>query len=314
MKKLNRYLIASICAGMIGITSCKDDSLVIIPEWETGVHGLAEVTSSNTDFSYNDPTVDMDLELQWVSIDSKETVTRIEVFALFNESYIDLDENPKVASHGGEVGRSIMVLEGSEVPANRTPFSFSVSQSSLYDLYSDAVFDYGNGEVSVFENPDKPQRNDEQRFMWDDAIKIRWEFTTSDGRLFDKWGISVCTELPGANCSVDFGVACAPSIEEPAGDWVFDMKDSYGDGWQGGFISVIVDGVEFEQVNIPNGGGSALVETVTIPAEATSLKFAWSDDAYDSECSFTIKSPKGNVVASVSNPSVGDIKLNLCLE
>lgn len=296
------------------ITSCKDDSLVIVPAWESAVHGLAEVTSTNTDFSYNDPTIDLDLDLQWISIDAKAAVNRIEVFALFNEAYVDLDGNPKVASHGGDEGKSILVLEGSEVPANRTPFSLSVTQAQLYELYKDATFDYGNGEVSVFENPDKPQRNDEQRFMWDDALKIRWQFTTEDGRVFDKWGVSVCTEFPGANCEIDFGVACSASIEEPAGDWVFDMKDTYGDGWQGGFISVVVDGEEFEQVNIPNGGGSALVETVTIPDAATSLEFVWSDDDYNSEVVFTIKSPKGNIVANISNPSAGKIKLNLCLE
>lgn len=313
MRKLKILFIASVM--LLGvITSCKDDSLVIVPEWESGVHGLAEVTSANSDFSYNNPDVDLDVDLQWISIDQKVAVTRIEVFVLFNENYVDVDGNPKVAAHGGTDGKSVLVLEGSEVPANRTPVGLSVSQAELYELYKDATFDYGAGEVSVFENPDRPERTADKRFMWEDALKIRWEFTTDDGRVFDKWGVSVCTEFPGANCAIDFGVACSPTIEEPAGDWIFDMKDSYGDGWQGGFISVIVDGVEFEQVNIPNGGGSALVETVTIPADATSLKFAWSDDDYDSECSFTIKSPKGNIVASISNPTAGDIKLNLCLE
>lgn len=313
MRKLKIWIIASVL--LLGaITSCKDDSLVIVPEWESAVHGLAEVTSSNSDFSYNDPSVPLDLDLRWISIDQRASVTRIEVFALFNESYVDVDGNPKVAAHGGDEGKSILVLEGGAVPANRTPVSLSVNQTQLYELYQDATFDYGAGAVSVFENPEKPQRNEEQRFMWDDALKIRWEFTTADGRVFDKWGVSVCTEFPGANCAIDFGVACSASIEEPAGDWVFDMKDTYGDGWQGGFISVVVDGVEFEQVNIPNGGGSALVETVTIPANATSLKFAWSDDDYNSEVVFTIKSPKGNIVANISNPTAGDIKLNLCLE
>ena len=119
MRKLKIWISASVM--LLGaITSCKDDSLVIVPEWESAVHGLAEITSTNTDFSYNDPTVDLDLDLQWISIDSKVNVTRIEVFALFNEAYVDVDGNPKVAAHGGTTGKSILVLEGSEVPANRT--------------------------------------------------------------------------------------------------------------------------------------------------------------------------------------------------
>lgn len=324
MKKLKIFLLIGTFVLAFG-TSCKDESLVLVPEWETGVHGLAEITSPNVDFLYNDPNVGIDMDLQWVSIDAALTVTRIEVFVLFDESYIDVEGNSKIAKHGGEEGRSYLVLEGGEVPANRTPISFSVTQAELFNLYEDATFDYGDGPVSVFSNPDKPQRDATKHFMWDDALKVRWQFTTDDGRVFDKWGVSVCTEFPGANCAVSFGVACASEISEPAGTWTFDLTDTYGDGWQGGYISVIIDGTESERVFIPSqydpppagSGGipiSSMQVTVDVPATATSLEFEWSPDDYDSECEFTITSPKGNVVADVSNPTAGPIKLNLCLE
>jgi hypothetical protein len=321
MKKLKIFSL--LLVTLLGvITACKDDSIEIVPEWESAVHGLAEVTSSNTDFLFNDPNVDIDVDLSWISIDSKLTVTRIELFVLYDENYVDGEGNPKVAKHGGDDGRSLAVFEGSAVPANRTPLPFSVSQATLYNLYQDARFDYGDGEVSVFANPDKPMRNDLQRFMWDDKIKIRWEFTTDDGRVFDKWGVSVCTEFPGANCSVDLGVVCAPEIVNPGangGVYTFQMVDTYGDGWQGGYISVIVDGEEFTQVNIPsqydgNPPTSALTSTVTVPASATSLEFEWSEDEYNAECEFKIISPKGNVIANAANPTAGKIKLDLCLE
>ena len=51
-----------------------------------------------------------------------------------------------------------------------------------------------------------------------------------------------------------------------------------------------------------------------IPATATSMKFNWSNDSFNGECVFKITSPKGNVVANVSTPSPGPIKLDLCLE
>lgn len=331
MKQIRVYTLVLALLLAIG-TSCKDDSIELIPKWESAVHGLAEVTSTNTDFLYNDPSIGLDFDLQWISIDGKASVTRIEVFALFNEEYVDGDGNVKVAKHGGEEGRSFVVYEGSAVPANRTFTSFSLSQAELYALYQDVQFDYdgpakdANGEntgpcvsgckpmVSVFNNPDKPQRDSQKHFMWDDAIKIRWEFTTEDGRLFYEWAPSVCNEFPGANCSLDVGVVCASEIEEPAGDWVIDMVDTYGDGWQGGYISVIIDGEEAQQVGLPNGGPSAGQEIISVPATATSLEFEWSDDDFNVECEFTITSPKGNVVADVVNPTAGPIKLNLCLE
>jgi hypothetical protein len=306
-----------ILAAVFGLTlSCKDDSLDLIPEWESAVHGLGEVTSANTDFLYNTPTAPLEVDLQWISIDQKAAVTKIDVFVLFDENYIDSDGNPAVASHGGEDGILFKSYEGSAVPANRTPLHFSISQAELYTLYSSATFDYGNGTVSVFSNPDVPYRNTSQRFYWEDQISIRWELTTEDGRKFEKWGPSVCTEFPGANCSVDFTVVCATQIANPEGTWVFTLADNYGDGWQGGFISVRLGGTEVDQIRIPDGGGSSGADTYTYPAGDTRvLSFSWSADLYPGEVEFRITSPSGNVVADfVGAPPVGPIKLDLCLE
>jgi hypothetical protein len=323
MKHLRIYSLLAV--AMIGfITSCKDDSLVLVPEWESGVHGLAKITSTNTDFLYNKPTTPVEVDLQWVSIDSKLTVTKIEVFVKFDESYVDAEGNPAVASHGGADGRSYRVFEGSAVPANRTPVHFSLSQDDLYTLYQDAEFDYdGDGtKTPVFTNPDAPARDADHKFYWQDKINVRWVFTTDDGRVFEKWGVSVCTEFPGANCSVALGVVCASSIEKPQGTWTFDMVDVYGDGWQGGYIGVWVDGVEVQKINIPdsynpasNPDIAALTTTFTFPSDATSLEFRWNEDDYQEETQFKITSPQGNVVADYkSGPPAGKIKLDLCLE
>ncbi len=315
MKAMKIYLVLAIVSLGV-ITSCKDESLQVVPDWESAVHGFADVTSTNSDFLYNDPNQDIDIDLKWISIDKKLTVTKIEVFALFNENYIDLDGNPKVAAHGGETGKLLTSFEGGAVPANRTAVNFSVTQAQLYNLYQASTFDYGNGLVNVFTNPDKPQRNATQRFMWDDKIEIRWEYTTDDGRVFNKWAPSVCTEFPGANCAINLSVICATDIA-PAnapGNWVFDMQDTYGDGWQGGFISVVINGTEAHQVKIPDGGGSSGQTIIAVPPGTQTLKFNWSNDAFNSECVFKITSPKGNVVANIVTPAPGPIKLDLCLE
>lgn len=320
--KLTKKIYGLVLAASVGIAfSCKDDSLELIPEWESAVHAQAAVTTSNTDFLYNTPTAPIGVDLSWISIDGKASVTKMEVYVVFDENYVDKDGNPAVAKHGGAKGRLFKTFEGGAVPANRTPVNFSLSQAELYALYSNATFNYdGNGSISVFSNPDKPERDAAHRFMWDDQLSIRWEFTTDDGRLFEKWGVSVCTEFPNSDCSVDFTVVCATEIEEPAGTWKFDMVDTYGDGWQGGYIAVIVDGVKVEEINIPSqydpGGvpASARYEEWTFPGTGSTLEFEWSDDDYNSECEFTITSPKGNVVAKVSGPSEGPIKLDLCKE
>ena len=47
------------------------------------------------------------------------------------------------------------------------------------------------------------------------------------------------------------------------------MQDSYGDGWNGGYISVNINGAEVSQITIPSG--SSGTGSFTVPAGATSL-------------------------------------------
>ncbi len=302
----------------IVITSCKDDDLVLIPEWESGVHGLATfATGSAKNYIKGDPAIDVDFNLSWNSIDKKNTVTKIRVFLLFNESYMDQDNNPKVAAHGGEEGILYATYEGSEVPANKVPIDLSISQADVFAFYEDAAYDYyGTGELPVWgAGSIKAERNTTDKMFIDgDAFQIRWEFTTDDGRVFDNWGISVCTEFPGANCSVNWAAICNPVIEEPEGDYVITMEDSYGDGWNGASIIVSLNGVETEYT-VSEAQEDFNEVTITAPPGSTSLTFEFKGGDYDSEVTYQIVSPKGNVIAKGGpSPPVGEITLNLCKE
>jgi hypothetical protein len=297
--------------------SCKDDDIQLLPEWETGVHGNAVLQegSSNT-FILDDEAVDLTVDLAWISIGNQLEVEKIEVFVLWNETYTDTDGNPAVAAHGGDEGRLFATFEGDAVPENRSAVTFTVSQANLYTLYEDAAYDYdGDGAaptISAFSNPDKPERDADTRFVPGDAFSIRWEFTTTDGRVFNKWGVSVCTEFPDANCSIDFAVICSPVIASPPGDYTINMLDSYGDGWNGAAIRVIANGTPTDYT-IDDGSAGSVV--VTIPPGTTTLTFEFVSGDYDSEVTFTIVSPKGNIIAKKGpSPAEGEITLDLCKE
>lgn len=308
--------------------SCKDDK-ELVPVWESGVNGEGLITSVLKDLRIGDEAAPMDFSIKWISIDGKLDVTKMDVFLNYNEEYTDVDGNPAIANHGEVLWAS---YEGGNVPSNREPVAFSITQDDLFQTYQNSEFDYGdgNGLVNVFTSipvdPDfRDPGRDTTKLAAADKFTIRWEFTTSDGRVFGKygngWGTSVCTELPGSNCSILFGVGCAVDIEEPAGDWVIDMVDTYGDGWQGGYIGIIIDGEEadkafllsqYEPGGVPIGSGQ---KTVTVPGTVTELYFEWNPDDYNSEVEFVITSPKGNVVANVAGPTFeGKIKLDLCKE
>lgn len=215
MEKLYRYFIVTFCVVLLGTMSCKDDDLVIVPEWETAVHGLGTFADgSPQNFVFQNPDVQLDVNLRWISIDQKNTVTKIELYVLFNEEYIDADGNPAVAKHGGDDGVLFQTIEGGAVPANRQDIMVSFSQTELFGLYQNAEFDYtGLGtKVNVFENPAKPERADNAPFVKGDGFQVKWVFTTEDGREFNFWGVSVCTEFPGANCAVNWGVICESDL------------------------------------------------------------------------------------------------------
>lgn len=316
--------------GVFALTvSCSDDKQ-LVPVWESGINGEGTITGTVNDFKRGDPSIGLDFDLKWISVDGKATATKIEVFLTWKEGYLDNDGNPAVADHGTV---PLKTFEGAAMPANRVPVAFSLTQADVFALYSGATYDYKDGidknplDVFADPNPINPGRDASNIFVAEDKFTLTWQFTGDDGRVFKAWSPSTCTEFPDSNCQLDFGVVCATEITNPGangGAWTIDMTDVYGDGWQGGYISVKVDGVETkvfipDKYSPPPGGSGgvgigALQTIINVPPTAVTLTFDWSDDDYNSECAFKITSPKGNVVANVSTPSEGPIKLNLCKE
>tara|TARA_B110000259_G_C13964396_1_gene382012 strand:- start:47 stop:1012 length:966 start_codon:yes stop_codon:yes gene_type:complete len=321
MKKYTKHLLSLLMIG-ISFSSCEDEELITLPVWETAVHGYAVVNGTQKDFKKGDASISLELDLKWKSIDNKNAVTKIDIYVLFNEKYKDIDGNEKSIKHGGDSGKLIKSISGSAVPANNVATSFKITQDEVYKAYSDIKYDYGfgAGSVSVFANPLKPSRNAlTNKFIPGDNFTVKWIFTTEDGRVFDSWSPSVCTEFPEANCQVDWTVVCATGVEKRTGDWTIFMEDLYGDGWQGGKVQAWVDGELFEEVGLNSrwDGGQWVNEdtvTISIPAGSTSLVFKWTNDDYNGECHFTIKNPNGNLLADISGPSAGEIKLDLCNE
>lgn len=150
-----------------------------------------------------------------------------------------------------------------------------------------------------------------------DYVEFRLALTDKQGRVFSNNNIS--SDIAGgvfyrSPFFYRVQLVCATEIENPAGTWTFDLADNYGDGWQGGFIQVMVGGVEVDQILLPNAAGvSSGSDTYTYVGPGV-LSFVWDSDTYNSECEFIITSPSGNVVADVVNPVPGPIKLDLCKE
>lgn len=316
MKRISTYLFSLTLIAATAL-SCKDESLIKLPVWESAVHGFGTLTSDpGVGFTTANASTTVDVDFQWNSIDKKNTVTNIELYVVFNEAYVDKDENNAVARHGGSAGFKVKSIAPQ---GNREKGSFTISQEEVYAVYQSASFDYGFGKGSqaVFSDPLGKGRSSSKKFVPGDSFTLKWTLTTDDGRVFDSWSPSVCTEFPGANCQIDWLVSCATDIQNRTGTWSISGTDSYGDGWNGASIDVVLDGVVIDSFTVTSAQGSANTEDFVIPAGSSDLYFVYNKGAYDSEVGVTIKNPAGATLLTWVPADVkgqGEMVLDLCLE
>jgi hypothetical protein len=315
MKKNTFIHLMMVFGAMLAVsTACEDEALNPYVEPLPGVHAFAQVAEGSAqNFLLAQTEDDITFDIRWVSVDSELSVEKIDLYVLFNENYVDIDENPRVARHGGDEGVFFATIEGADLPANREDISFSISQEDVAALYQGATFDYDDDGTAenVFDNAFKPTRSGNVPFIPGDNFAVRWELTTTDGLVYDSWSPSVCTELPGANCEVAWILECGQVISEPAQDYTIAFSDTFGDGWNGAAVTVLVDG---EATNYTLEDGSSGSQVVSVPVGTSSLSFAFVSGDFDGEVSFTITTEKGNIIYSGGAPAAGPITLDLCAE
>jgi len=241
---MKKTLIYSLSLAVFLLVGCRDESLNPNKPWEPGVHALGsfvnvvsptflaaiaakktdaekateEYLSLKKDFANyftraGQSTQKIDFKIRWVSLDNQLTVNKIDIFVEMQESYTDPDGNPKVASLGNKVIKSI-----STVTANRQWNNFSITPDEIYALFKDATVKYDKvKDVKVFENPARP-RPAGARLQGSatgapsDRIKITWALTTTTGLVFKVWNEdSICLDptppsQANANCRLTLDV------------------------------------------------------------------------------------------------------------
>jgi len=312
--ELKKYSLLVLLSVLV-VFSCTDEDLVPEPEPETAVHGYIERKTDVENFLYDDVSQVLDFDFSWVSVDSKNTVTKIDFYVEFSEVYTDFEGGAKTANHSKYLFKTIDSPKG-----NRETESFSVSQATLYDLYKDDTFAYDitdgtDAEQAVFGFDQKTNR-DATTSPWvdGDSFRISWVITTADGRIFDTWNDSICLEFPGANCTFNWAVVCSQIIPIAAGDIIITGTESYGDGWNDAGIEVVIDGVVTETLAMDAADGTTPVTwTVSLDGSEESVSFNFISGAWDSEITFEIVYIDGTTIASWGpSPPAGTVVVNLC--
>ena len=90
----------------------------------------------------------------------------------------------------------------------------------------------------------------------------------------------------------------------------FLLRDSYGDGWNGGKLIVSFDdGTPSQELTIAIGSDATY--TIEI-AKNTEVTLTWVAGRYDSECSFTVQYEDGGTIYECSNPASGELFTFVC--
>ena len=142
-----------------------------------------------------------------------------------------------------------------------------------------------------------------------DIFVIRFNLKLTDGREFS--AASSSGSLQGTYFSspfqYDVPILCTPK----PGDYVVDMQDSYGDGWQGDGIKVTLSGgpadgqvtyIDMISSYLPDAPECCTwtdsSQTLTVPEGTTGFTWEYTGDSFPGEVTFQIYAPDGSLLGA----------------
>ena len=151
-----------------------------------------------------------------------------------------------------------------------------------------------------------------------DNFTIRFELILTDGRRFTNTNNSgtITGSFFASPFLYDVVVACAPSMPT-AGTWTVSTTDTFGDGWNGGSLQVVLDGgAPIEIANVDDGtrpfAESVQEFTFEVPAGTATISIKYVSGDFDEEVKWSITSANTNVVSDLDEPIAGSELLDYC--
>jgi len=128
-----------------------------------------------------------------------------------------------------------------------------------------------------------------------DFVRFLGTSTRTDGSVytFENFSASI-TGQPEQFQSYNFVVLikCAPITDVAVGGtWIADLQDSYGDGWDGAFLTFEINGAE-TNYTISGGQGFGATYDIEVPDNAE-LIISYTSGSFEGEHTFDLTSPEG---------------------
>ena len=120
--------------------------------------------------------------------------------------------------------------------------------------------------------------------------------TSSDGYIFVNWtenGNVVSTESTYSFTVNGNRSLVANFLEDPRCSLVFDLFDSYGDGWNGNKLTVSHSDGSYDEITLDSGSSGS--QTLLV-SNGSQVVLGWIAGSWTSECSFDVSYANGNVI------------------
>ena len=288
MKVFRKYIL--IACALIGLVSCEEEDklvLQVLENFESGTFLRTRSVAGNP-FNAFVPESPFDVTIEVQSPDD-QVVEAIDLYFSFQERQFDDGVDRSVAD---------------QLFTTIDPSTFGTSERGLPEFsYSSTL-----GEIAGFLGLTPAD------YTGGDAFTYRFEVKLTDGRTFSSDDVSATaagSSYYRTPYAYTLNVTCVPVAPVP-GDYLVEMQDSYGDGWNGASIRVTIDGVATDYF-VSAAEGSSDTNTVTIPPTATSVTWEFISGDWDSEITFQITAPNGDPAYSDGpTPAVGELILSLC--
>jgi len=126
-------------------------------------------------------------------------------------------------------------------------------------------------------------------------IRFLGTATGTDGKVWtiDSYSASI-TGQPEQQQAFNFFqlVQCSPITSVTVGGtWILDLTDLYGDGWDGAFVTVAVDGQEIDYT--VSGAQATDAQYIIEVPDGSSLRFGYTPGAFEEEHVFNVTGPDG---------------------
>ncbi len=157
--------------------------------------------------------------------------------------------------------------------------------------------------------------NDPANVTGDDQIDVRLSINLTDGRSITS------TDLSGTVSGGSFfsspltyrtTISCVP-VDPIPGDYQLVLRDDFGDGWDGAFITVTIDGASTDYTVDAAAGTNPVTFDINVPVGTTELIFFYTEGAFAEEHEAEIIAPTGNRAAYGFPFFEGEIVLSICL-